>query len=798
MIYSRTVEDFIYLGVITDNDGICLDNHRCLESYLLGAFYFDSSQVFQSSESDDFSPGDLVQFSLAVDDSEGCYQAVEISPLRDFPSLYCFLVNLLFLYYQREQTNDENIGKIINSILKKFASHSGKGSSLYSINESEATHIDELFTAFYQTGSSYILNSFEIIPEHSSITLDFSLAKIFMLIARNNEYLLDVIEDIVLHVLKLEDLIKLKKEGFFAAIPYFAAKNFLFESWGIKLRAGGLDSSHAPIDDSIPSYITVSHLLDELTEDDYIRFLTDIFHTMADPAPGNVDIVSYLAGHASFRGAHLGEMVLKMADRSLNETEKLRLWLRDTTPKLKLDSYCTLFDEVFDPKIRPLVIKKLFHAKKLGAVSFDITDLRKIKTEDFRTRLMLAVIDLILRKQSWKDFVNLPILKELHGSEYNEIDMTVYFAPCNHRTKEDGKQGEDMHRLCDGRIAENKTTGKRTLSERNHKPYWWCANYPCFNAVLAWGHQDNWERYTVWNILKILGYEVNERDYGYKVGYLNKLKRYLPHLKCRSCSRFMAPVKESNYASDRINFFHCVNPECPECQKDTPVYLTHCLNGACEGIIDCRDNLMKCPGAQADNNESNLGMYICKDCNACCSTDMIKNRIFIMNSTGQEYRGRLEGHKDLGKLFCDQCKSEMQVISDRDIKIYQAKVISWLEAPNQRHYVIEQGFIHSKYTNEHKKSFRVDPGIFRANDMNKILIRWAKHGLIVETSESSISISEPFDSNTKVKCAFICSNDQCHNVKAYWSQSAHYQEMIKYHKEAMKKAGVIMPSEWSN
>lgn len=85
------------------------------------------------------------------------------------------------------------------------------------------------------------------------------------------------------------------------------------------------------------------------------------------------------------------------------------------------------------------------------------------------------------------------------------------------------------------------------------------------------------------------------------------------------------------------------------------IYLSHCLNGECEDIIDSRDSV-KC---KSHGYDGECGWYICKNCNVCCSSEKLIARKNNLERLGQEYKGHLIGHRNRGIICCSKCGNEM-------------------------------------------------------------------------------------------------------------------------------------------
>ena len=107
------------------------------------------------------------------------------------------------------------------------------------------------------------------------------------------------------------------------------------------------------------------------------------------------------------------------------------------------------------------------------------------------------------------------------------------------------------------------------------------------------------------------------------ISTINQFNRLLERMYCDSCNHILYPIEDSHFAYHRVVRFHCANQDCSEYHNE--IYLHHCLNGRCNGIIDSRWS-KKCPN----------GLYICSNetCGCCCSHDMLSRRLQNLRTTG--------------------------------------------------------------------------------------------------------------------------------------------------------------------
>ncbi|MFD2873482.1 cold-shock protein [Mucilaginibacter ximonensis] len=208
---------------------------------------------------------------------------------------------------------------------------------------------------------------------------------------------------------------------------------------------------------------------------------------------------------------------------------------------------------------------------------------------------------------------------------------------------------------CEGRKALIKGTSQAARCEQTGLEFWWCHNQKCYGSCIS-SHED-WEHYTLLDLLRIAGIPFAQADYELLLGYINKVNKFLSHMKCAHCKHILRPITDGatrNYGFYRVSHFACDNPECGH--RGEQVYLSHCTNGACSGVIDSRGSV-KCKTKGAAHPDK--GWYICKDCLACCNTEGIGKRAYILDLTGQHYGGPIEGHRDRGIICCPKCGTEM-------------------------------------------------------------------------------------------------------------------------------------------
>jgi hypothetical protein len=177
--------------------------------------------------------------------------------------------------------------------------------------------------------------------------------------------------------------------------------------------------------------------------------------------------------------------------------------------------------------------------------------------------------------------------------------------------------------------------------------------------------KEIWEDYTMLDFLKIFSEDSSnsktKEEYYKFVGTINRFNRLLERMYCEECENILYPMNQSNYAYYRVVRFHCENPSCSKSNKtikENKIYLHHCMNGKCNGIIDSRKS-MKCTN----------GLYICSNesCGCCCSNEMLKRVLNNLKTTGGNIHPNLVnavskefGHMDRAEHFCYKCGEMME------------------------------------------------------------------------------------------------------------------------------------------
>lgn len=303
------------------------------------------------------------------------------------------------------------------------------------------------------------------------------------------------------------------------------------------------------------------------------------------------------------------------------------------------------------------------YAKEIDGVGLDftlsvilklITDLKnKIRTSrtsifdlvanQIKTPKDLLVIDGFFEKCSGKTIIEENGTKKLENGTSETIYKTTkkeHFLP-------------RFSAFCDGKKAVIKGSTEPILCNKSGLEFWWCENSQCYDVCRKPHATSQWKNYTLEDVLQILKIPYEVTQYEILLNVINRVNRFLSHLTCRKCNSILKPKGISNYAFYGVTMFSCNNKNCEEHSKE--IYLSHCLNGKCEDIIDSRDSV-KCKTA---NFGEECGWYICKNCNACCSSEKLVARKSNLETLNREYNCHIEGHRDRGIICCSDCGHEM-------------------------------------------------------------------------------------------------------------------------------------------
>lgn len=211
-----------------------------------------------------------------------------------------------------------------------------------------------------------------------------------------------------------------------------------------------------------------------------------------------------------------------------------------------------------------------------------------------------------------------------------------------------------------------------------------CQSDMCFVTCIK--KSPKWKEYKLIHLLEILGYNVLEETeagfipnpvYNQFVIQINKAVRFYKRLVCRECGHILFPVRfnPNNPQNIEYNRTQCLSPSCPQHRKE--VYLSFC-HDCKKGLIDSRDS-KQCPN----------GLYICPDCNSCCSNaffqEMVDRRHRLGLPIPKSWSKNIgQGHADRGMIFCHVCGTQkVDVRSDSGKLIGRCPICEPLPPPEE-------------------------------------------------------------------------------------------------------------------
>lgn len=483
---------------------------------------------------------------------------------------------------------------------------------------------------------------------------------------------------------------------------------------------------------------------------------------------------------------------------------KIKWFILDYTDALKYHE-AVIFTGLLNPEMQKLFFKKVIMLIDIKQLQLTLDDLNKITTIDYKTNEHAKEIDGV-----GLDFTLNVILKLLTDLSNNTVtkrqtifeiianqikqpnDLLVidgFFESCDGRTiikqeNNDLPASKDVEEIiyslekteylprfstfCDGRKAVIKNTGKPSLCRKSRLEFWWCENQKCYNPCRKIHKSDNWKSYTLEDVLRILKISYSEQQYEIVLNVVNRVNRFLEHLSCGSCSTILKPNGKSNYGFYGVSMFSCTNNQCEKPDKD--VYLSHCLNGHCEDIIDSRTTV-KCKPSELGYSEhsDSCGWYICQNCYSCCSSNKLESRKSIYEYRGQEYKCHTKGHKDLGILCCPKCGTETNAITSNK-ELYK-KQLQWFMNHRNTSSIIASG-----QRNDGKWWFRWSKENLEHTRFIEALKNLKNNGFQVPDIDSETDIqfiAEPFDKISEEPSKFSCPNCE-HTIEIAYNLDAEF------------------------
>lgn len=361
---------------------------------------------------------------------------------------------------------------------------------------------------------------------------------------------------------------------------------------------------------------------------------------------------------------------------------RLKLFLLDYSEVIDFNDV-VIYTGLLSSNDQKLFFKKVLKLIAEQKIDVSLEDLNRITTIDYQTSeyakeidgvgldYTLNIILKVLTDLKNNIQTNRNTIFDIIASQIkNPKDLLVidgFFERCSGRTvlKENGKAEDEKgitkinyqlekkdHLLprfstfCDGRKAS-------TLCNKSDLNFWWCENNQCYDLCRKLHSSAQWQDYTLEDALTILKIPYSQIQYESLLNTINRVNRFLEHLSCWSCNSILKPVGKSNFAFYGVTMFSCKNSECAEKSKE--IYLSHCLNGNCQDIIDGRDSV-RC---KTEGFKEECGWYICNNCHACCSSEKLSARKWILEQNNKTYNCHIEGHRDRGIICCNSCGDEM-------------------------------------------------------------------------------------------------------------------------------------------
>lgn len=352
-----------------------------------------------------------------------------------------------------------------------------------------------------------------------------------------------------------------------------------------------------------------------------------------------------------------------------DDVTKLNMWVSGVTEIFDFDSFKVACITLIKDE-QEAFIKKVFKYAEEGKIELTVLMLKELQLFDREMSDKLGIdysLDIILstifeldkgNNFNKKNNIVDVLAHHIEKNPFRELNIDGYFELCEGRSyvsiSKDENEKEHISvtrsanipngvKFCEGR--------KSNEVDRIHKlPFWWCRNLICFEPCQYEYTTEDWNKYNLADLLRILNISYQKEDYYTFLGWVNRINSLLSKLNCRGCGKILKPSNQTNYSFYRVNRFICDNKEC---NHNETIYLNHCMNGKCDYLIDSRDSV-KCSN----------GMYICSNpkCGDCCSTEVFGRRIEYLTMNGQPIPNRLKylvennlGHKENKETYCHKC-----------------------------------------------------------------------------------------------------------------------------------------------
>lgn len=498
----------------------------------------------------------------------------------------------------------------------------------------------------------------------------------------------------------------------------------------------------------------------------------------------------------------------------INDITKLKLWLDDIIEYFDFNSYSQLINQLTSDE-QQLFIKKLFYLiyqNKLDKKFIEI--IFQLNITDYSTKVVSHLIQIILTNQNINsNSLKYDLLKTI--SDINLVNfandilqLKGYFNYCKGRIIEKNReintpynsnfyQGEYLGDgqaindkqyfylrtnpeivnnkpiVCEGQLSTKNSNLNFSTGQRC---FFWCRNKQCFESSRHYSQNVNdWKNYTLIDLLAIIGVDCHnpktDNDIGLLYGVINHVNKFLERLNCKGCGKLLKPNGNSNYTYYRVKHFSCDNPNCTAPDKD--VYLSHCSNGRCDGVIDSRES------ARCENN-----FVICTECFACCSQKILDNRNNNRLINGDDIN-KWRGHRGI-TILCPSCANPLQYDDAIDKQKKAQDVINYLEnlfndgTPKDINLVSNMGF----YQNSGQKWFVFHQRQLPREEFLNLLHYWQGLGFDIsdfpeDSSKYHYRLIQPVDGKLTQTTVFKCNN--CNHTFDYTNDKQRVSAIQYWH-----------------
>ncbi len=233
--------------------------------------------------------------------------------------------------------------------------------------------------------------------------------------------------------------------------------------------------------------------------------------------------------------------------------------------------------------------------------------------------------------------------------------------------------------FCEGKVSDK-------LHRITNTPYHWCLGQSYIDCP-GIARNEDYKRYTLYDFASILRLNIDIKQLAEFYAQLNWFCLHYKNLICRGCGYTIEPTEQNHNNAHRLTYFNCDNPQCDEYHKS--IYINHCFQSNCNGIIDSRD-AKRCPN----------GFVICRKCGSCCAeSQFVRKNQAGMELGGHASRLSIESRFHLNKdeFYCPDCGS---LLIDDAID-YNGETIKVKKCPNHPNYVgVFPRVMHTKENNK--------------------------------------------------------------------------------------------------